>query len=72
VVAITTGWQRQRHNAVQAGVPRGDDPPSEVRLVEPMVVEVSADVAIDRGVLRHPVRFIRVRVDLTREDLARP
>jgi hypothetical protein len=54
-----------------SGRGRRADPPSEGRLVEPLVVEVSADVAIDRGVLRHPVRFIRVRMDLTLDDLAR-
>lgn len=42
-----------------------------VRVVEPLVAEVSADVAVDDGgVFRHPVRLLRVRPDLAPEDLA--
>lgn len=33
-------------------------------MVEPLIVEVSADVATDNGVLRHPARLIRARPDL--------
>ena len=44
-----------------------------VQAVEPLVAEVSADVAVDDGpeggVFRHPVRLLRVRPDLTPEDL---
>jgi len=45
---------------------------SEARLtgVEPVVVEVSADVAIDNGVLRHAARLVRLRPDLSVADLA--
>jgi hypothetical protein len=45
---------------------------SEARLtgVEPVVVEVSADVAIDSGVLRHAARLVRLRPDLSVADLA--
>ncbi|TFV48893.1 ATP-dependent DNA ligase [Blastococcus sp. TF02A-35] len=38
--------------------------------VEPTaVVEVSADAALQAGVFRHPLRFVRVRPDLHPEDL---
>nr|WP_239520389.1 diguanylate cyclase [Blastococcus saxobsidens] len=38
--------------------------------VEPTaVVEVSADAALQAGVFRHPLRFVRVRPDLLAEDL---
>ncbi|MGY1916962.1 ATP-dependent DNA ligase [Blastococcus sp. SYSU DS0973] len=39
--------------------------------VEPAaVVEVSADAALQAGVFRHPLRFVRVRPDLRPEDLS--
>ena len=34
-----------------------------------MVVEVSADAALQAGVFRHPLRFVRVRADLRPEDV---
>lgn len=34
-----------------------------------VVVEVSADAALQAGVFRHPLRFVRVRADLHPEDL---
>ena len=34
-----------------------------------VVVEVSADAALQAGVFRHPLRFLRVRADLVVEDL---
>jgi ATP-dependent DNA ligase len=38
--------------------------------VEPdVVVEVSADAALQAGVFRHPMRFVRVRADLQPGDL---
>jgi ATP-dependent DNA ligase len=38
--------------------------------VEPaVVVEVSADAALQAGVFRHPLRFVRVRPDLRPDDL---
>jgi len=43
--------------------------PVEVSVVRPLVVEVSADVATDNGVLRHAARLIRARPDLSVEDL---
>lgn len=39
--------------------------PVRLTLVEPMLAEVSADVALTRGAFRHGVRFLRVRDDLT-------
>jgi ATP-dependent DNA ligase len=39
--------------------------------IEPVVVEVRADVAIDNGVLRHAARLVRLRLDLSVEDLCR-
>jgi ATP-dependent DNA ligase len=34
-----------------------------------VVVEVSADAALQAGVFRHPLRFVRVRPDLTPDDV---
>ena len=34
-----------------------------------VVVEVSADAALQAGVFRHPLRFLRVRPDLQADDL---
>ena len=41
-----------------------------VAAIEPLVVEVRADVAVDDGVLRHAARLTRVRPDLQPKDLA--
>ncbi|MGW0703041.1 hypothetical protein ACWD0A_27750 [Streptomyces sp. NPDC002867] len=39
-------------------------------LVVPIVVaEVSADTAIDRGAWRHPLRYVRMRLDVTPDDV---
>ncbi|WP_331732575.1 hypothetical protein OG592_41980 (plasmid) [Streptomyces avidinii] len=40
-------------------------------LVRPeLVAEISADTAIERGgVFRHPVRFTRLRLDVTAEEV---
>ncbi|MEV8312484.1 ATP-dependent DNA ligase [Streptomyces flavidovirens] len=39
-------------------------------LVRPeLVAEVAADTAIDRGVWRHPLRFVRLRLDVTIGDV---
>lgn len=43
--------------------------PVDAEVVKPLVVEVSADVATDGGVLRHAARLVRARPDLSREDL---
>ena len=34
-----------------------------------VVVEVSADAALQAGVFRHPLRFVRVRSDLQPDDV---
>ncbi|MFF5933221.1 hypothetical protein [Streptomyces sp. NPDC012508] len=35
-----------------------------------LVAEISADTAVDRGgIYRHPVRFKRLRLDVTIEDV---
>ena len=34
-----------------------------------VVVEVSADAALQAGVFRHPLRFVRTRPDLRPEDV---
>ncbi|GAA4157243.1 ATP-dependent DNA ligase [Gryllotalpicola daejeonensis] len=44
---------------------------SELTLVEPFVIEISADTARDDGVFRHPVRFVRLRPEMTPADLGR-
>jgi hypothetical protein len=38
--------------------------PIDVTLVEPVVVEVTADVARSGSSYRHPLRFVRVRPEL--------
>ncbi|WP_240509397.1 ATP-dependent DNA ligase [Streptomyces agglomeratus] len=44
----------------------GSREPLEASLVVPeLVAEVSADTAIDRGAWRHPLRFVRLRLDVT-------
>ena len=47
----------------------GTQDPVQSAAVEPFVVEVHADVAIDNGRLRHPARLTRLRPDLTPSDL---
>jgi ATP-dependent DNA ligase len=39
------------------------------RVAPEVVVEVSADAALQAGVFRHPLRYVRVRPDLHAEDL---
>ncbi len=39
------------------------------RVAPTTVVEISADAALQAGVFRHPLRFVRVRPDLRPEDL---
>jgi ATP-dependent DNA ligase len=39
------------------------------RVAPTAVVEISADAALQAGVFRHPLRFVRVRPDLRPEDL---
>ena len=48
----------------------GSRAPLDVVLVEPsLVAEIVADTARDRGVRRHPVRFARLWLDVTVEDV---
>lgn len=48
---------------------RWRDEASELTLIEPIVIEISADLARDEGVFRHSVRFVRVRPEMTPADL---
>ncbi|MGW7029121.1 hypothetical protein ACWGFX_18275 [Streptomyces xanthophaeus] len=43
----------------------------DTTLVEPeLVAEISADTSVDRGgVYRHPIRYVRLRLDATIEDV---
>jgi hypothetical protein len=41
----------------------------EVQQIKPLVVEVSADAAIDGGTLRHAARLVRARPDLLPLDV---
>jgi ATP-dependent DNA ligase len=47
----------------------GGSDPVVVHRIRPLVVEVSADAAVDNGVLRHGARLLRARPDLQRGDL---
>ncbi|WCD91327.1 hypothetical protein KPP03845_200288 (plasmid) [Streptomyces xanthophaeus] len=41
-------------------------------LVRPdLIAEISADRSIDRGIFRHPLRYQRLRLDVTAEDVPR-
>ncbi|MGW7344982.1 hypothetical protein [Streptomyces sp. NPDC054854] len=44
----------------------------DVTVVRPdLVAEVNADRSVDHGgVFRHPLRFVRLRLDVTPEDVA--
>ena len=65
LVATGETWQRV--------VAWGTSETTTVQVVEPLVAEVSADVAVDDhpagGVFRHPVRLQRVRPDLVPADV---
>ncbi|GGU14383.1 hypothetical protein [Streptomyces lateritius] len=45
----------------------------DTTLVRPgLVAEISADTSVDRGgVYRHPIRYVRLRLDASVEDVAR-
>ncbi|MFE5621039.1 ATP-dependent DNA ligase [Streptomyces virginiae] len=45
----------------------------DTTLVQPdLVVEISADTSVDRGgVYRHPIRYVRLRLDASMEDVPR-
>ncbi|GAA2069657.1 ATP-dependent DNA ligase [Actinomadura alba] len=57
---LPSGW---------AGGMYGSPPMQYVRVRPDVVVEVSVDLAIDRGRLRHPARFHRLRSDLRPDDV---
>ncbi|MFP1629738.1 ATP-dependent DNA ligase [Streptomyces sp. 5K101] len=38
-------------------------------VVPDLVAEISADTAIDRGAWRHPLRYVRLRLDVTTDDV---
>ncbi|GAA0661876.1 hypothetical protein GCM10009535_46830 [Streptomyces thermocarboxydovorans] len=49
----------------------GSRTPLDVVLVEPeLVAEIYVDTAQDRGVWRHPARYVRLREDMTPGDFA--
>ncbi|GHF46081.1 hypothetical protein GCM10010359_55680 [Streptomyces morookaense] len=51
---------------------RGNREPLAVALATPeLVAEVSADAAADRGKWRHPVRWVRLRANLSPADAPR-
>ena len=50
----------------------GPAEPSTVTLISPLVVEVKADVSVQRGELRHSARLQRVRPDLDPDELDAP
>ncbi|GAA2530681.1 MULTISPECIES: ATP-dependent DNA ligase [Streptomyces] len=45
------------------------EPLDPILVVPELVAEVSADTAIDRGAWRHPLRFVRPRLDVTVADV---
>ncbi|MEK8229372.1 hypothetical protein NKG05_30865 [Oerskovia sp. M15] len=51
---------------------RGRTAPIDLTLVEPFVVEVSADTAWSGTSWRHPVRFVRARPDVPLEEAQPP
>ena len=49
----------------------GSRDPLILILVTPnLVAEINADTAVDRGTWRHPLRFVRLRLDVTPADVA--
>ena len=58
-------WEGRRFTASW-----GSRAPLDVTLVDPTTVaEIAADTAQDRGVWRHPVRVVRLRLDMTAADV---
>lgn len=48
------------------------EPTTQLTLVEPIVVEVSADTAFSGRSFRHPLRYLRARPELNVDDVALP
>ncbi|MET8013503.1 hypothetical protein ABZU86_16725 [Streptomyces sp. NPDC005271] len=74
--SAVTGFPRLRtaapHPAVLDPHPApslGREPLDPILVIPDLVAEVSADTAIDRGAWRHPVRFVRPRLDVTVADV---
>lgn len=65
-------WPVQVVSATVNGFGAGGKEPVELTLVEPVVVEVSADVAWSGTSFRHPLRFVRTRPDVDPADVATP
>lgn len=64
-------WPARVRSATVSGF-GGAAEPVDLTLVEPVVVEVSADVAWSGSSFRHPLRFLRARPDLDPADVAAP
>lgn len=47
----------------------GRDPIEPLLVAPELIAEISTDPAVDRGVYRHPVRFLRLRLDQTTADV---
>lgn len=45
------------------------EPLDPILVVPDQVVEISADTAVERGAWRHPLRFVRLRMDVTVADV---
>ncbi|KRF04358.1 ATP-dependent DNA ligase [Arthrobacter sp. Soil782] len=48
------------------------EPTTQLTLVEPIIVEVSADTAFSGRTFRHPLRFLRVRPELHPDEVSSP
>lgn len=64
-------WPARVASATVNGFGR-DTEPVDLTLVEPVVVEVSADVAWSGTSFRHPLRFVRIRPDVAPSDVVTP
>ncbi|MDX3855611.1 ATP-dependent DNA ligase [Streptomyces sp. AK02-01A] len=60
-------WTGARFNAAWGS----RDPLIPILVTPELVAEVGADTAVDRGVFRHPLRFARLRLDVTPGDVPR-
>jgi ATP-dependent DNA ligase len=67
----THPWPARTTSGAVAGWNASRDP-VDLTLVEPVVVEVTADVAWSGRAYRHPLRFLRLRPDLDPADVTAP
>ena len=58
------------HNRIEGE--KGTTGPFSTTLVEPIVVEISADVAMTGHSFRHAVRFVRARPELPVDEVVAP